>query len=1036
MKKFYGIDLDVSVSEDRGAHTSVGVRYRTEVYPSAVGFPAYEPALLPEELSEFTKGVKSVIVEGDLDARKPHYIHDTTQKEPYVLTQVTILNSVHSLMRSIAIKEYGYDLHHALSTGVIRSSINGSGGRLGIHEYKEYFNRDKVGSVVSGFLERLDSPPKPSDTSSTPYMPYHVFTQKKKSGGFRVLHSPTKQMSHLQGKLLVDLYRVTNMDKTFSQENMSYLPGKSFVNVIRDKKLKQQFELSVDLKNYYHQIHGSRVATAMLYAPSNSESISVSSVLANVRTMLLTALSNAFTVLPGLNTRDDGETYTGMSRAVTLACIVFDAYAYTSGRKELMMFDVIREEHVKEIASEIHDLYDSISEGKHIEFVVNPEIRRTEFNASAPLATLISQLWVMSDGPSAYPASVVKASIQKNTMQHVLFRGCYTGTWRSYNGTEKKSFGQSVTDDTNSLDGSVQATAATIKQRMLKHLSRNMTYSESSYCTMAYLSREEAALHILYPGVTRNSCRGAYSDTNKRSQLLHAIGELEDIDILREAPANRHMSTNLSHVREYAEFYGGVGLRVPHLTSLITIAESTRLSESGTDYRNLILTPHSIPLPGLWDNMEVTSASHNGITAAISPVITAYLGCMSAATTSLLPINYERVDFKKVHFNFGLLTQDADTLTPGTVAEIYNFIYTVISLFVRASDRDEPHFGAEAMAHSSVKSGLFRYVSTAPERYDIEPTDETAEAVMKIWLDICALKPGTANRTRVSLAMLSEIISARLGTRVGGSDTNLEVALNISAMVTLVREASKVHLSRTVFPRASATSQVLFSGFREHLFETVSMRWGLPQGAKTSSFLSASISEILLRTVKEEYAKYEKRVPVKNFDVLVYSDNLYVVYDLDEGVSEKGHTIVKRIVDASIKKVGLFVNSKKTQLFDGNKKILGLLIDRKGNIRVPRSRVYEINQIALNLAKSEHGEVMYKGHLYTTESMSRLTGLREWAKNVGRKDYSQTVFTVESVSDGQDGKTVVTLSKGDVNKVLVKRPRRKDGNKDTASSEA
>ena len=179
--------------------------------------------------------------------------------------------------------------------------------------------------------------------------------------------------------------------------------------------------------------------------------------------------------------------------------------------------------------------------------------------------------------------------------------------------------------------------------------------------------------------------------------------------------------------------------------------------------------------------------------------------------------------------------------------------------------------------------------------------------------------------------------------------------------------------------------------------------YGLPQGAPTSSFLANAMSEVLLNAISDKDASLQergKKLAYKDLRVLVYSDNLYLWYNAD---SDKGDAQVSSLAHSVITSLGLAVNAKKTHLETGkDKKLLGVIVDSEGRVRVSRAQIYELNQIIINLTKSETGSIEYKGYPYSSKDMRRLVGLRNWAvDSVGREGYKQTIFKVKTKRSGK-----------------------------------
>ena len=187
---------------------------------------------------------------------------------------------------------------------------------------------------------------------------------------------------------------------------------------------------------------------------------------------------------------------------------------------------------------------------------------------------------------------------------------------------------------------------------------------------------------------------------------------------------------------------------------------------------------------------------------------------------------------------------------------------------------------------------------------------------------------------------------------------------------------------------------------------------GLPQGARTSSFLANMVANSLLERLDEGFAEMESISGpkyYKNLRTIVYSDNVYSLFDTvvekatydysgraklpSETTFNKACAQVRQVIVDSVEEIGLALNTSKSTIQSGDdKKLLGLLLNKNGNVRVPRRRVYETNQILIALDKANGQPINYKGHTYSAKDKRRLIGLLEWNKSVGRDGYSQTVY--------------------------------------------
>ena len=105
-------------------------------------------------------------------------------------------------------------------------------------------------------------------------------------------------------------------------------------------------------------------------------------------------------------------------------------------------------------------------------------------------------------------------------------------------------------------------------------------------------------------------------------------------------------------------------------------------------------------------------------------------------------------------------------------------------------------------------------------------------------------------------------------------------------------------------------------------------------------------------------------------------------------------SFISKEVNKVCKDYNLTLNKEKEMFFSKrDKKMLGLLINKEGDVRVSRQTRRMINQIIINLNKKE--SIMYKGMTYTRENLSRLKGLINWLNRTDNKGYNRLLIPME-----------------------------------------
>ena len=171
----------------------------------------------------------------------------------------------------------------------------------------------------------------------------------------------------------------------------------------------------------------------------------------------------------------------------------------------------------------------------------------------------------------------------------------------------------------------------------------------------------------------------------------------------------------------------------------------------------------------------------------------------------------------------------------------------------------------------------------------------------------------------------------------------------------------------------------------------------VPQGAPTSGVIVNYLNKHLLTQLRKRVSHIPN---VINPKIYIYSDNIYVLYDLKDDISGivavEHHKEVKDVVADVCSDFHMPLNEDKESFFIGDKKILGLIVDKDGDVRVGRQRLIEVNQIIINLNK--HDTIDYKGTIYTRGDLSRLRGLANWVKRGDSDKYPRKLIPLSDSS--------------------------------------
>jgi len=172
---------------------------------------------------------------------------------------------------------------------------------------------------------------------------------------------------------------------------------------------------------------------------------------------------------------------------------------------------------------------------------------------------------------------------------------------------------------------------------------------------------------------------------------------------------------------------------------------------------------------------------------------------------------------------------------------------------------------------------------------------------------------------------------------------------------------------------------------------TLGWRVCVPQGAPTSGVMVNYLNRHLLEELREKLRSIKE---IKDPDVYIYSDNIFLFYDLEPAYigpnSLHAHSKVRNAVTQVCKDFSLPINRDKDGFFMGDKKLLGIIVDEEGTVRISRRQLREANQIIINLNKNS--TVTYKGTTYTRSDLGRIKGLINWIKRGDNEKYVRKII--------------------------------------------
>lgn len=182
-----------------------------------------------------------------------------------------------------------------------------------------------------------------------------------------------------------------------------------------------------------------------------------------------------------------------------------------------------------------------------------------------------------------------------------------------------------------------------------------------------------------------------------------------------------------------------------------------------------------------------------------------------------------------------------------------------------------------------------------------------------------------------------------------------------------------------------------FKSFINKFHKSLNWITAIPQGAPTSGTLANFLNDIVYDDLRKSL---KDSGFLADFEVMIYSDNIYIFYNNAEEYANGAFTVasfISKEVNKTFQKHGLKLNKEKEMFFDKrDKKMLGILIDDQGEIRVSRATRRTINQIIINLNK--HEKINYKGITYTRKDLRRVKGLINWLNRPGNNGYNRSLI--------------------------------------------
>lgn len=163
----------------------------------------------------------------------------------------------------------------------------------------------------------------------------------------------------------------------------------------------------------------------------------------------------------------------------------------------------------------------------------------------------------------------------------------------------------------------------------------------------------------------------------------------------------------------------------------------------------------------------------------------------------------------------------------------------------------------------------------------------------------------------------------------------------------------------------------------------------LPQGSPCSGVIANMYASTLLSALNSKEA-------LSNYKKIMYSDNLFMFSN--DSISIYSESSVISAVKDIFRENSMDLNLDKIQHYSSDKKLLGVIMDEEGYLRVSRRYLRELNQIIINLNRNE--SINYKGKVFTREDIPKLKGRINWIKQViSDGPYVRNTIPMEFVSD-------------------------------------
>lgn len=163
---------------------------------------------------------------------------------------------------------------------------------------------------------------------------------------------------------------------------------------------------------------------------------------------------------------------------------------------------------------------------------------------------------------------------------------------------------------------------------------------------------------------------------------------------------------------------------------------------------------------------------------------------------------------------------------------------------------------------------------------------------------------------------------------------------------------------------------------------------GIPQGAAYSGTIANLVSAYIYNSTLQDLfgkLKTNKRVKMDVKDVIIYSDNMYVFFDAEKGTDKYILTALESAFKKDWRMERIF-SKNKAFILDRNHqdlKLLGLIMDKEGNVRLSRKNLRKVNQEIIHN--------YHKGKAWTDSLKGKVNWHRSLQK-VNEGDYSRELI--------------------------------------------